>query len=599
MPLSINVKPYDLMGSVGGDNYLTHYKARNDSGDEFLITEFFPAYMAKRGEDGTLEISDRFEREFVSDREAFVVRAEALKEMRDASLHPVIDVFEKNHTAYIVRRACGLTTVDQYMGHQTMDYEEAYFFTRPLILSLAQATEKGTVFNISSGDFRVNSFKQLVLASPPSWDNNFHPTIAHIGKLFYRLVTGVEPPEHSAPAFSAYGLEVPARVEAFIMEIVGGDILYGSLDDFYKKFKSLVENTQEVSQDDGKKSLSFMKGTIAVLFVLFVASLALLAFGVVNLYRVNNSFANPENFADAAALPPPEFDFSDTMLTHPRNTADVLSGSIATYGGYLLFRGEGGLYSRLYAGFTPIPGAAMVNAASDRLIVEGATPASIVGYDGLVYFIDVANGGVIYSITPAGADLTRVTDYPALNLAVVNDYLFYTDVRRGHALYRMNLYTGGGSEHISSRPVYATVGVDDYLFYFAGAGEGQPAALYSWNIPEARLIRIADDATPNIRVSGTTLFYVNTAGRVQSVTFEGRRLTTLAPDNVRTFDVFMQWLFFTEEGNHVPRAYNMNTGQLFTLSTTEWISYMWAHEGQIYAIDHRNPMLVHGFNFPS
>ena len=598
MPLPIDVKPYDLHGVIGGDNYLTHYKARNDAGEDFIITEFYPAYMVKREDDGTLGISERFEREFAADREEFIKRAEGFQEIRDASVHPVIEVIERNKTAYIVRRACSLTTVDQFMGHQTMDYDEAYFFVRPLIVSMAKAADKNMIFSINQGDFRVNAFEQLVLAAPVSWDIDFHPPLIQLVKLYYRLVTGTEATA-GAPGFSAYGIEMPPRVEAFIMEIIGGDILYGSLDDFYKRFKSLVENAADSDADDGKKTLSVMRGVAAVLLVLLVLSLTVLVYGVVLTHQRNTAWANPDNFADAYALPTPYHDFSDITITHPRNSGDSLAGSFATYDGFLLFRSEGGLTSRLYADVIFVPGAmGMAALADDRIIAEGALPSSIVGHDGFIYFVDAASDGVIYRVTPLGTELERFTEYPALNLAVIGDYLFYTDVRRNHHLY-VRHFDEARSSVLVERPVYATLASGTHLFFFAGADDQEPAALFSLNTAEdGRFIRLSDNAAGEFRVFGDRLFYLNTDGQVQMITFEGRRLATFAPENVRTFDIFFHWLFFIEEGRNIPRAYNMNTGEFFTLSSTEWVSYIWAHDGQVYAIDNRNPTLTHRFDFP-
>ncbi|MCL1882733.1 MAG: DUF5050 domain-containing protein [Defluviitaleaceae bacterium] len=599
MPLPIDVSPYELMGVTGGDNYLTHYKARNDKGEDFTITEFFPTYMVKRDDDGTLEVSERFSKEFLSDREDFIKRAEGFQEIRDASLHPVVEIFERNHTAYIVRRSCGMTTIDQYMGSQTMDYDEAYYFMRPLLLSMSQVAESGTIFNISMGDFRVNTFKQLVLAAPPAWDKNFHPALTQIVKLYYRLVTGMEAPAQNPPAFSAYGISIPPRIEALMMEILNGDILYGSLDDFYKKMKSLIDGTSENDKGASKRTLAVMRGIVAALFVTFAFSLILLVFGAVRAYRVNFFWANPEVFADAEASPPPEYDFSNITITHPRNSADALIGSFAAHDGFLFFRGENGMMSRRYAETVFIPGAMGLTAlAEDRLIVPGASPAFIAGNGRRsIYFVDSTAGGVIYRATATGEDITRITEHAALNLAVIDDFLFYTHVDQNHHLYRLNLET---YEHelILARPVNAVINYGSYLFFIAEEDSSNPTALYAWNTEENTLRRISTTARGGLRTFGDTLFYIDVYGRIRSIAFDGRPIAIHPPENVHSFDVFFQWIVFTEDGRHVPRVYNMNNGEFYTLSTTEWVSYIWTHDSLIYALDHRNPALVHTFNFP-
>jgi hypothetical protein len=597
LPLAIDVKPYLLNKVLGGDSYLTHYAGSGADGEEFVITEFYPTYMVIRNEEdkSTLDVSDRFNKEFAADRDKFVARCEGLSAIKDSSLHPVVEIFERNRTAYMVRKACVMTGIDQYMGGMTMDFDEAFFFMRPLLVSMALAAEKGMIFNISPDDFKVSSFKSLVLCAPPAWDNNFHPTIVKLMQLYYKLVTGTDAPDSGAPAISAYGVEIPNRIEAMVMEVLGGDILYGSLDDFYKKFKTLIDGTQENSQETSKKTLTFMRGAAAVLFVMFAFSLTLLGFGAVNAHRTGTFWANPDLFASDEIPPPPDYDFSAITLTHPRNTADALSGSFAAYDGFLFFRGDGGMKSRLFADIIFIPGATgQLALAEDRLIVPGASPSFIVGHRRTVYFVDSAAGGLVYSVSTTGNDITRVTDYPVLNLAVVGDYLFYTNVDSGHHLYRINLVTNL-HERLFEHPVYATLADGSHLFFVVNYGQGTGNTLYAWDIDAGTRIQLATNAAGKMRTFNDLLFFLTTDGRVHSMTFDGRHISTLTAENVRTFDVFFNWLIFAEEGRHIPRAYNMNNGNTYTLSTTDWVSYIWVYDQQIYAIDHRNPNRVHNF----
>ncbi|MCL2387590.1 MAG: DUF5050 domain-containing protein [Defluviitaleaceae bacterium] len=598
MPLNIDVKPYVLTKTIGGDNYLTNYAASGADGEEFVITEFFPSYMSKRADDGTLEVSERFTREFTDDLEMFVKRAQGFQEIRDASLHPVVEIFERNHTAYIVRRACSLTTVDQYMGSQSMDYDEAYAFIRPLLLSMAQAAEKGVMFTINNGDFRVNAFKQLVLAAPLSWETDFHAPLTHMVKLYYRLVTGSEA-SHGAPPFSAFGLEVPPRIESLVMEILGGDVLFGSLDDFYKRFKSLIDGGNvEVDPNEGKTTLAIMKVMAASLFVLLALGLCFLAFGAVNAYRTGTFWANPEIFASAEAPSPPIYDLSAVTLTHPRNPADALSGSFGTYEGFLFFRGEQGMKSRLFGDVVFIPGAMGVLALSDdRLILPDVVPSFIVGHDRRIYFVDSASDGAIYRSTTIGENLTRITDHAALNLTVLGDYLYYTRIDHNHNLYRINLRTNA-YERVLPSPVFATASSDSHLFYLTQESGRDTLSLYAWypSYPEpaGTLRQLSTNVgSTTLRIFNNQIFFIDTNGQVRSMSFDGAQIATFEPENVRTFDIFFQWLVFTEEGRHVPRAYNMDNGRLLTLSTTEWVSYIWTYDEQIYALDHRNPNLIH------
>ena len=599
MPLPIDVSPYALDGVIGGDNYLTHYKATKDDGELYVITEFYPAYMVKREDDGTLGISERFSKEFIADRDEFIKRAQGFQEVRDASLQPVVEIFERNHTAYVVRRLCGLTGVDQYMGSATMDYDEAYFFVRPLLTSMAVVSEKGMLFTITNADFRVNAQRQLVLCAPPSWDSDFHKPLIQITRLYYRLVTGVEPPEQGAPAFSAYGIEVPPRIETLVMEILGGDILYGSLNDFYKKFKSLIDGTKEADQDSGKKTLAAMRVLVAALFVIFVVSLAGLTYSAVHAHRESTFWANPQIFAEYYVPPPPVYDFSDITLTHPRNTGDALTGSFANYYGFTFFRKGDGLNSRLTGDIVFIPGATgMAALAGDRLIVPDAVPSFIVGHGGYIYFVDSASYGAIYRANTSGNYLTRITQYAALNLAVMDDFLFYTASQYNHSLWRYDILNST-HQRVNYNPVRAVHSYGSHLFFIEEDAYGTGLSLYSWDTYAQQRIRVSAEAVGNLRTVRDTLFYLTHYGRVRSVTFDGRPIATHPPQNVRTFDAYYQWIFFTEEGTHMPRAYNMDNGRLLTLSGTEWVSYLWAFDGLVYGIDHMNPTLVHYFSVPS
>ena len=601
MPLPIDVKPYELKGVIGGDNYLTHYKASDAEGEEFIITEFYPAYMVKREDDGTLNVSERFSKEFVADREEFIRRAESISEIRDASLHPTVEIFERNKTAYIVRRACGMTVVDHFMGSQTMDYDEAYHFIRPMLVCLAQVGNKGAYFNIQPTDFKVNKFKNLVLAAPIAWENDFHPTIIQVARLYYKLLTGVDAPDSGVTAFSAYGIEVPPRIESLVMEILNGDILYGSLDDFYKKFKSLIDGTAQVSTGVSEKTLSIMRGVAASLFVLFAISLTVLTYGAVRAFQSGSFWADPEVFSTPSAIDEPAFDFSEITLTHPRSNADALTGSVARYGDSIFFRGEGGMNRRLVGGIAFIPGAAgMLALGEEALILPGTQPSFIVGRDSYIYFADTSSEGRLYRSATTGAGLTRLTEFPVLNLAIIDDYLYYTNPNHNHHLYRVNLDTNE-NRLVFPHPVYATLASDEILFFTSRDPGTGDISLHSWNTEDedSPVLRIAANVNGGLRVFNEALFFLNDEGRIRSINFAGRPIAVHSPENVRTFDVFFQWIIFTEEGYHVPRAYNMDTGQFHTLSTTEWASYIFISNNEIFAVDHRNPNLIHTFGFPA
>jgi hypothetical protein len=343
-----------------------------------------------------------------------------------------------------------------------------------------------------------------------------------------------------------------------------------------------------------------MRGICAVLFVTFILSLTLLVFGGVRAYQVNFYWANPDVFAHNISVRTPTFDFSDVTTTHPRNSADSLVGSFSSHDGSIFFRCEQGLMSRRYGDIVFIPGATGMSAlADDRVIVPGATPSFIVGSAGngrkTIYFVDVASGGFIYSCTVNGEELTRISNHPALNLAVVGDFLFYTNVDDNHRLYRLDLLSENRRLVLEETSVFATLGVGSRLFYIA-----ENNRLFVWDTASNEPpVQIARNAASTLRVLADAIFFINTDGQVQAITFDGQPIATFAPTNVRSYDITFNWLFFTEEGRHVPRAFNLHHELFFTLSTTEWVSYIWHHNDQILGIDHDNPHLVHIFNLPT
>ena len=600
MAIAINVSPYTLEGIVAGDNYLTHYKAKNDDNDEFHITEFFPSYMAQRDDDtGDLVVSETFANEFTEGRLEFIRRAEEYEKIKDASLFPMVEVFQRNNTAYVVRRVCTMTTVESYMGGQQMDYDEAFHFIRPALLSLAQAAEQKIMFNLSIKDFRVNHFKQLVSCGSPAWDADFHPTLKQIARLYYKLVTGVEAAETNAPGFAIYGLSVPPRVEGIILQVLNGEILYGSLYDFFKQFKALVDGSTDTPQSDGKTMMKILRVAAAVLSVALVVSSVFLVRGAVRTYRAETFWTNPGIFADPLIAEAPRLDFSQVTLTHPTNNMDAVGGTFGLYGGFMFFRNSEGIMRRRVEDMMVIPGAMGVLAVHDDTIVRhGIRPAFITGYDGFVYFIDTSSDSAIYRMRVNGDDFERIHDYAALNLTALDGHLYFTRPYRDNHLYRMNL-DNLQIELVLPMPVFAALSDEvSRLYVLAGEPYTENSGLYVLDLANYEITPLAGGVGGMIRKFLDTIFYLDMYGRINTMREDGVHTGVLAPENVRCFDVFFQWIVFTEEGRHVPRAYNMNNGRFYTLSSTEWLSYVWVREETIFGLDQRNPNIVHSFQLP-
>ena len=600
MALSIDVSPYTLEGVVAGDNYFTHYKAKNEGGEEFFITEFYPSYMVQRNEEtNALEVSETFTNEFFESRLEFLHRAEQYGQIRDPSLHPCHEVFQRNNTVYIVRRTTNMTTVEQYMGNQQMDFDEAFHFIRPALLSLAQAAEQNLLFKLTIKDFRVNSFKQLVSCGQPCWETDFHPTLRQISRLYYKLITGVEAAESNTPGFSVYGLTIPPRIENLILEVLNGEILYGSLYDFFKQFKALVDGSSEAPQKDGTRTLMYMKAAAAVLVVVFLVSTVFLARRAVDTYRAGTFWTNPDLFAGTLIAESPPLDFSDITLTHPRSSMDALTGSFGLHDGFLFFRDSQGIKRRRVEDMMVIPGAMGVLGVHDDQVVRfGAKASFITGHGSFVYFVDVGSDGAIYRMRVNGDEHERISDFPALNLAVLGDYLYFTRPDMNNQLFRFDLNTMN-YELVWGMPVFATLpDAGNLLYVLAGTPGTEDSGLYRLDLTYIEITPLAGGVGKILRKFMGTVFYLDMHGRINTISPIGIR-DTLPLENVRSFDVFFQWVIFTEEGRHAPRAFDMITGRFFTLSHTEWVSYVWIREATIYGIDHRNPQLVHIFNLPS
>jgi hypothetical protein len=596
-----DVSPYKMSRVLHSDNFLTCYTATNETGHDYVITEFFPAYAVDREVDGTLIVSERFTEDFARDMGLFVQRCTMAMELRDSSLHSFVEVFERGGTAYMVRRACGMTQVSDYMGSQQMDYIEAYLFMRPLINILALCAEGGMLFNVKAEDFRVNSLRNIVLCSPPQWEQDFSNTIRQLARLYYRLVTGMDAPADGAPApFSTYDLTIPGRVEAVIMDAITGEGLYGSVNDFARTLRVPFEERETSARNSGKGTMRAMLTSILVLVVVLGAAAAWLVYGGVQAYRHSTFWADPDIFASAELPEPPLRDFSAMALTHPRDGGFVLTGSIAYHEGFMYFRSAEGMMRRYLREPMVIPGAAQVLAiVEDQLHIEGVSPSFIVGDSTHLFFTCAQSGGRIYRVLLNGDELERISEDAALHLAVVRNHLFYVNADAGFTLYRFDTQT---EEHqrVFNTPVFATLAVGYQLFFAVGLPGTPDSALYVLDMSAAEytIIPLVSGVGHTIRVFMDTVFYQDVEGRVRSITPTGEHIGVHSRPGVKSFDIFFHMLVITEQGRHVPIGVNMNTGQEMPLSVLDFAAYVWAHDESVYAWDIVNPALLRSFELP-
>jgi len=378
-----------------------------------------------------------------------------------------------------------------------------------------------------------------------------------------------------------------------MMEILNGNILYGSLDDFYRNFKSLIDGSEDTSANTGQRTMKILKTVAAVLTVVAMFSVLGLAFSYVEAHRASAVWANPNHFVGTEIIQR-DFDFTAVALTHPRNVADPMVGSFGVHEGFLFSRGNGGMMRRRVEGMMIIPGATgIVGTAYDMIVLPDTQPAFIVSHGRYIYFVDTAAGNVIYRTMFNGEELMQVTDYPALYLAVLGDFLFYSNPHHNYHMYRINLRTLENQLYLPMQALH-TISDGERLFFLSDVGTDH-SGLYVLDPSEGTVNGLVGGVGLGLRMWGENLFYLDMWGRVRSIDKEGNQIAIHSPTNVRSFDIFAQWMIFTEEGRHVPRTYNMHTGAFSTLSTTEWVSYVWVHDGIIYAIDHRNPSQIHTF----
>ncbi|MCL2603998.1 MAG: DUF5050 domain-containing protein [Defluviitaleaceae bacterium] len=606
MALDIQLDPYVIDSVLVRDSYLTHYKAAGAGRAQFIATEFYPTYMADRTPNHSLKISERFTKEFQAELESFKDRAAKMSEMKGAIL-PIHEVVERNNTAYVIRRVSNFVTVESYMNAQKMPYDEAFLFIRPLMISLAQAQANGVVFNFSIKDLRVTPQRQLMLDAVFAWDMNFHPSLIEIVKLYFKLITGQTYSKEKSNV-KDLGVTIPARLDDIINEVLSGnEILYGSLDDFYKKFKSVLDMEAGNAAANSTASGRMMGVAARVLFFLVIVSMAGMVYGGITAFRASNRWANPDRFADTSLPTPSRFDFTGVALTHPRDAGDAIGGCFHFYDIYLFYRSDWGrpvlARRRIEERLIQIPG--VVSTEDETIFVDNVLPSFIntwVSADrgGFILFANGLSDNRVYRATLSGSDrgLTRVSENTALNLIVVGDYLYYSNYDNGHFLYRIDLNTWEDQPVVSMR-VHTTT-TDGENLYFLSGPSGGPFGVFALDPDEPTLIRqLAANAGMVLFYEEEALYFNDhTTGNVRAITTDGDVIRTWEDINVHTFTLEGPWLIFTESGHLIPRAVHIRRGDGIILDATQRMSYIWARNGVLYGLDYVNNQLTHMIQLP-
>jgi hypothetical protein len=585
MPLTIEVPGYSLESVLSRDNFLHHYDAADGEGNPCVITEFNPAYMVNRGATGELEVVPRFSTEYEIALEKFITMATAMKEMNDPSVTSVEAVIENNKTAYIVRKVNDLPTLDTYMSGKRMEFGEAFLFIRPLFLYLAQAERNGLLFNLDNINLRVNRYGQLVLDSMFLWDSNFHATVTGITKLYFQLITGsAHVPEATAQAL---GVNPPQKLDTMLTTVFSGDILYGSIDDFFKQFKSLVDTDTGMGAESGGAGIStaLLKWTAIGLAVLFITSLLV----VLNLWLLpayRNMFpglANPilldiagnmEAHGDVPA------DFFAVAYTNPGDGSDVLNGAFYLHEGVLYKRDFNNGYSLTVR--TP-------NGAQS-ILVNGVRPSFIQADGEYVYFCDGLDGNSIYRVRISDGQKALLSSNTALYLRLAGNYLYYTNHNDFNRLYRINLTTLV-DELFLPAPVFETAEANGRLFFTDGS---RGFNLFSAGAAQAQpLTRLNEENSGNVILHNGLVYYL-AGDELRVMAPDGQPIAAECPIKIYQFYPAGDWLAIIEAGTHALHAYHPDTGEQRVITSIP-CAYVWAHENMLYVIDYNNGRITRPF----
>jgi len=610
MPLDIQLPPYTLDSVLVRDSYLTHYNATGSGRAQYIATEFYPTYMADRAPNGSLNISERFTKEFDAELNNFKQRAAKMDEIQGAIL-PIEGVVENNNTAYVVRRVCAFTTIENYMNNQRMEFKEAFLFMRPLLLSLGAAQSNGVVFNFTMRDLRVTPQRQLMLDATFAWEADFTYSLVEVAKLYFKLVTG-HTFSKEQPSFKDHGVNLPPRIEEIFNEVLSGeDILYGSIDDFFKRVRR--EFDAEMGGGDAANASKSSKamGTAAfVLTLLLIVALGGLVYGGLVAYRASNRWIHTE-FADAT-FEVPRFDFTQHALTHPRNTGDALGGSFHFYDIFLFSRSDWGrpVMARraIEERALQLPG--VVATEEETIFIDNVLPSFINTWTltddegdavrSYIFFVDGLSDNRIYRATLVGAnrELTRITEQSALHMTILEDYLYFANHDRA-ILYRVNLHTLETRPAVNM-PIFGTATDGERLLYLSGPVGGPFGVYASYPDNLGAASRLAQDVGFTLLYDPVRaqLFFNNSQGHIIALDADGYEVARWDDINALSFTVDGRFIIFVEPGHLNPRVINMNTGDRFVLDTTYWLAYIWARNGVLYGIDHVHRGMVHMLQLP-
>ena len=588
MSSGVKLPGYILESVISEDTYLTHYSAVDESGQRCVITEFAPRFMINRT-DGGLTIEDRFADEFNALKEKFHLSADSFRDMADPEFAEIDDVVSENNTVYAVRKMNETPGMFDYLSGKRMKYDEVYLFLRPLLMSFAQAERFNLVFRFNENDLRVNRYGQLTLDKIFSWEESFRSTITDVINLYYRLVYG-RPYVKNQTDEDAEGIEVPQKLLDLMLEVLNGDVLYGSMDDFYKKLKSVVGIKTERPGGEGGGANSILKGAIAALSLLvFFGGVFVFLFNVAIpiINKANPRLADETFFAAPARLgsdEPVSRNFSAFAVTAPEDPGDILNGSFIINDGVEYFRA-------FKDGFKLVKRDASGN---ETVLVSDARPAFLIHREGNIYYSDGLSNYAVYMVGENGGTPRLITGDCASHISIAGRFLYYTNHDDRDRLYRIDLETlepemvlnvaaYGAVAH--GERIYFINGNDNFNLYSVDARGGSAA-------PE----KIYEANADNLRVRGNDLYILDLeTGEIISVTPNGDAKALALPYKVRSFEIFGPWMVIVEEDTFHLYAYNVENGTRNTLEAGRRTAFAVMADEVVYSIDFYNSRMVRRF----
>ncbi|MCL2707891.1 MAG: DUF5050 domain-containing protein [Defluviitaleaceae bacterium] len=575
MAQPINLPPYRLNSVISKDTFLTHYAATDAAGNSFTVTEFAPAYMVKRADGGMLDIETQFTEEYAKNLEQFHTMADALNDASDATLPKVEQIIPENNTVYIVRKKNTDPGLFEYMNGKLLSYADAFLFIRGFIRNLADAERFKLKFRFTENELHVDNDGELTLDCCFEWDISFRDSIKDIANLYYRLVCGmpyVKKFEGDAP--DANDLKFPPKLMRMLAEIMTGEVLFGSIDHFYRDLKSNVDI--KVDREDFKVDTvtTLIKNAIAVLVaLLFFAGTFLFVFNVV--IPATNS-ANPK-LADPVILEPPRRpqgdavapNFSAVAFTDRYDSQNILNGAFVYYDGAEYYRafleGEHRFVVRA------------ANGAETTLLVD-TRPSFLVEDGGWLYFCDGLWDYSIYRYRPENQALERLYEGRALYPLPIGDYLYFTNHEDRDFLYSQDLATGQAGPYVRTA-AYWLAALGDRLYFING---GSDYGIYSVKTGAAGSLAepVCAANADNLIAHEGSLYFINLDdSTLRAIDPDGRPIGLDCPYKIFSFSLDGEWAVIVEAETHRLLSYNLRTGASVNLQSGRKVMYAQAQYG--------------------